>query len=286
MDIASIQAGPHLVFQNVIRDADYAHVSLIPLATPRGPRVSTILECERVHVAGGQGLCLAGEHGAESRYFAVSFGAEFVPIRRVDLAGAPYYAKVSRDGAYGAASVLTEQPTEADPEAPTQTVIVDLRSGAVVANLEDFAVTRDGATFEAPERDLWGVTFSSDRDRFYATLRTAGNTYLVEGSILGRSLQVIHPNVSAPALSPDGTRVAYAKLISNIGPTFRYHVLDLATKVETPLAETTSIDDQMEWLDDQRLMYGLAADTWVVPADGTGRPELFLPNGLSASVVP
>ena len=88
-----------------------------------------------------------------------------------------------------------------------------------------------------------------------------------------------------PRCRPDGTRVAYAKLVSNIGPTFRFHVLDLATMIETPLAETTSIDDQMEWLDDQHLLYGLAADTWVVPADGTGTPSLFLPNGLSASVV-
>ena len=285
MDLASIQAGPHLVFQNVIRDADYAHVSLIALA-PLGPRVPTALVCERVHYAGGQGLCLAGEHGAESRYFAVTFGKDFIPIQRVELAGAPIYTKVSGNGLYGAASVLVAQPTDVNPEAPTETVILDLRSGVVVAELDDFAVTRDGATFEATDRDLWGVTFSSDGDRFYATLRTAGNTYLVEGSIRGRRLAVIHPNVSAPALSPDGTRVAYAKLISNIGPTLRYHVLDLATLVETPLAETTSIDDQMEWLDDQRILYGLAADTWVVPADGTGSPALFLPDGLSASVVP
>ena len=267
------------------RDSAYAHVSLVPIDAPTGPRVSTGLVCERVHFAMGQGLCLAGEHGAESLYFAVPFGNDFTPRARVQLAGAPTFARVSRDGLFGAASVLLAQPTELNPEAPAQTLILDLGAGTVVADLEDFVVTRDDATFDAPDRSLWGVTFSADSDVFYVTLRTAGNTYLVEGSLTGRRLKVIHPNVSAPALSPDGTRVAYAKLVSSIGPTFRFHILDLATMIETPLAEATSIDDQMEWLDDQHLLYGLAADTWVVPADGTGNPSLFLPNGLSASVV-
>jgi hypothetical protein len=285
LGIASIQADPHLVFQNVIRDGNYAHVSLVSLDTPRGPRFPTGLVCERVHFAGGQGLCLAGEHGAESRYFAVPFGNDFAPRGQIQLAGAPTYTRVSRDGVYGATSVLTAQPTEGDPEAPAQTLLLDMRTGRVVADLEEFAVTRDAAIFDAPDRDIWGVTFSPDSDRFYATLRTAGNTYLVEGSVGGRRLAVIHPNAWAPAVSPDGKRVAYAKLVSSIGPTFRFQVLDLKTMIETPLAESTSIDDQMEWLDDQQLLYGLAADTWVVPADGTGTPSLFLPDGLSAAVV-
>jgi len=60
-----------------------------------------------------------------------------------------------------------------------------------------------------------------------------------------------------------------------------------------PLAETRSVDDQAEWLDDQRVLYGLpkgadasmAADVWVVPSDGTGRPEVFLKDASSPTVV-
>jgi len=286
MDLAAIQAGPHVVFQNVIRDSDYAHVSVVPLQAPAGPRLATGLICERVHVAGGQGLCLAGEHEAESRYFAIPFGEDFAPRERIPLSGAPIFVRVSPDGRYGAASVQTTPSSEEEPEAPTQTLLIDIRESTVVGDIEDFAIDRDGAPFDAPDRDLWGVTFGADSDRFYATLRTAGNLYLVEGSIQGRRLDVLHPNVSAPAVSPDGTRVAYAKLVSNIGPIFRFHVLDLATMTETPLAEPTSIDEQMEWLDDERLLYGLATDTWVVPSDGGGEPVVFLPDGLSPSVVP
>ena len=286
MDLASIQARPHVVFQSVIRDADYAHVSVVPVDAPAGSRFASDLICERVHMAGGQGLCLAGEHEAESRYYAIPFGEDFVPRQRIPLAGPPIFVRVSPDGRYGAASVLTEPPTEEDPQAPTQTLLIDIAGSTVVGDIEDFAIDRDGAPFDAPDRDLWGVAFGADSDRFYATLRTAGNLYLVEGSVQGRRMEVLHPNVSAPAVSPDGTRLAYAKLVSNIGPTFRFHVLDVSTMTEMPLAEATSIDDQMEWLDDERLLYGLATDTWVVPSDGSGEPSVFLPDGLSPSVVP
>jgi hypothetical protein len=287
MDLAAIQAGPHVVFQDVIRDPDYAHVSLVPLDAPAGPRVASELICERVHMVSGQGICLSGEHEAESRYYyAITFGEDFLPRERIPLAGPPTFARVSPNGRYGAASVLTEPPSEEDPEAPTQTLLIDIAEGTVLGDIEAFALSRNGVPFDAPERDLWGVTFGADNDRFHATLRTAGNLYLVDGSVQGRRLDVLHPNVSAPAVSPDGTRVAYAKLVSNIGPTFRFHVLDLATMTETPLAEATSIDDQMEWLDDERLLYGLGTDTWLVPSDGSGEPSAFLLDGLSPSVVP
>ena len=54
-----------------------------------------------------------------------------------------------------------------------------------------------------------------------------------------------------------------------------------------------SIDDQVEWLDDGRVVYGLAGEgsdaaqtsVWVVPADGTGSPEVLIPNAWSPAVV-
>ena len=54
---------------------------------------------------------------------------------------------------------------------------------------------------------------------------------------------------------------------------------------ETPLAETRSIDDQPEWLDDDTILYGLATDTWSVAADGTGQPRPFMFGALSPAVV-
>jgi hypothetical protein len=70
-------------------------------------------------------------------------------------------------------------------------------------------------------------------------------------------------------------------------------VLDLTTLEEHPLAETASVDDQAAWLDDSHVLYALptaqsgtpSKDTWVVPADGSGAPSLFLEGAYSTVVV-
>jgi uncharacterized repeat protein (TIGR01451 family) len=55
---------------------------------------------------------------------------------------------------------------------------------------------------------------------------------------------------------------------------------------ETPLAETRSIDDQIMWIDDERVLYGDDADLWSVPADGSGEPRLFVSKASSPTVLP
>jgi len=285
VSLEDVQARPHLVFQNVIRGADYAEVSLVALDAPEARRFATGLVCERVHFAGGQGICLAAEHGAESTYFARVFGRDFAPRVSIPLAGSPNLARVSPDGRYGAVTVITVQRTEED-EPANLTVLIDMAGGTVIADLAEFALTRDGADVQDANLDIWGVSFASaDSDRFYATVRTSGNNHLVEGSVADRAMRVLHENVSAPAVSPDGTRIAYAKLMTNIGPTWRFHVLDLATMAETPLGEMSSIDDQPEWLDDAHILYGLSGDLFVAQADGGGDPRVFLEDGLSPAVV-
>jgi hypothetical protein len=47
----------------------------------------------------------------------------------------------------------------------------------------------------------------------------------------------------------------------------------------------------VEWLDGDRILYGLPregsaeTDVWVVPADGTGSPAVYIPYAWSPSVV-
>jgi hypothetical protein len=127
------------------------------------------------------------------------------------------------------------------------------------------------------------VTFSRDSNRFYATMQTAGKTYLVKGDIARRQLRVLHENVECPSLSPDETRVAYKKRVGPSGD-WRLAVLDLQTMHETELAETRNVDDQAEWLDDDHVLYGLEAQVWSVPADGSGHPRRFLSDALSPAV--
>jgi hypothetical protein len=276
--------GSKLLFQHVARDADYARLAWASLDDPGGQRTITGLTCERVHAAGGQGLCLVPEGGLVTRYWAVLFGADFTERTRIELGGSPSRARVSADGRYGATTVFQFGHSYADAAFSTQTTIIDMAAGTVVEELEQFTAYRDGTAIHAPDFNYWGVTFAADSNVFYATLRTAGQTYLVKGDIAAREVRVLRDNVECPSLSPDGTRMAFKKLVGGPGA-WRFSVLALATMEETQLAEPESIDDQLEWLDDEHVLYGKAGGLWTVPSDGSGAPELVAADALSPAVV-
>ena len=67
-------------------------------------------------------------------------------------------------------------------------------------------------------------------------------------------------------------------------------MLDLSTGQDVALAETRSVDDQVEWLDNTSLLYAIpragsaTADVWVVSADG-GEPQVLIPGASSPAVV-
>jgi hypothetical protein len=156
-------------------------------------------------------------------------------------------------------------------------------------------VWRDGEQFRGVDFNFWGVTFARDSNRFYATLGSGGRTYLLEGNLAAREARVLRENVECPSLSPDNTRIAFKKRTGGIiSPvTWRLSILDLRTLDDRPLAETRSVDDQAEWLDDHHILYALpdrasataVTTTWVVPADGSGEPRPLLQNAYSPVVV-
>lgn len=276
-------AGQHLIFQNVARDTDYAKVAVVPLDDPQGPRVATDLTCERVYQAAGHGLCLVPDGGLITRYWAILFDGDYRERARIELVGSPSRARVSADGRYGATTVFVFGHSYADVAFSTQTTIIDMASATTIGELEQFSVYRGDTEIFSSDFNFWGVTFGADSNVFYATLRTAGQTYLVKGDIAAREVRIIHDNVECPSLSPDGTKIAFKKRVGELGE-WRFTVLDLKTMVETPLAETESVDDQLEWMGDRQLIYGKAGSLWIVSSDGTGSPTLFVPDALSPSI--
>jgi len=77
-----------------------------------------------------------------------------------------------------------------------------------------------------------------------------------------------------------------------MGDRWQLTVLALATMKEIPLAEKEDVDDQVEWLDNARILYQRANDdsqnwmsVFVVPADGSGEPNIFLQNAASPAVI-
>ncbi len=274
---------PFLVYQHVARDEHYAEIAIAGVDAARSRPTFTGLVCSRVYFAGGQGLCLTTKQ--ETLAQAVNariFGTDFRPLRTVRLDGLRSRARVSPRGSYGAATTFVAGHSYLDEGFSTFTALIDMDKGEVLADLEKFEVTRDGKRFDEIDFNFWGVTFARDERRFYATLSTGGKFYLVEGDVQTRRARVVADGVECPSLSPDETRVAFKR---RRGDKWRLHVLELATGRETPLAETRSVDDQVEWLDDDRILYGLIKDVWVVRADGRGEPRIYVHDALSPAVV-
>jgi hypothetical protein len=259
----------------------------VSAANQPAARTLESMRCDRSYFAAGRGLCLARSRGFAEGYEARIFDSEFQVGASIAVDGVPSRARISSDGRYGAVTMFVSGHSYAEAGTfSTQTTLLDLRSGKAISELEQFAVMRGQRRITAVDMNFWGVTFSpGDSDRFFATLATGGKTYLIEGSVSRRTARVIHVNVECPSISPDGTRIAYKRRTESDSDPWRLTVLDLATMRETPLAETRSVDDQAEWLDDDRVLYGVDGAVWVVPADGTGEPTRFMAEADSPAVV-
>ena len=167
--------------------------------------------------------------GVFTTYRAVLFGANFDPRHQLPLSGVPSRARISPDGRRAAVTVF-ETGHSYTAAFSTRTSLIDVETGDLaVPTLEAFTVLRDDAETRSPDFNIWGVTFARDSDRFYATLATGGQTYLVEGSVAARTLRILRGHVECPSLSPDNRRIAFKKRLGGmLGPiTWRLTVLDL-----------------------------------------------------------
>jgi hypothetical protein len=255
-------------------------------ARPGADQTLTGLHCDRVYFAGGRGLCVKRGGGFAAGYRAEVFGPDLKVSHALGVTGIPSRARVSPDGRYGAVTLFVTGHAYADPGSfSTQTTLIDMATGGKIADLEQFTVFHGSKQVTAIDVNYWGVTFGRDGDTFYATLATGGKTYLTQGSIGQRRAHVIHDNVECPSLSPDGTRIAYKKRTGSSSAPWHLTVLDLATMRETPISDARSVDDQVEWLDDAHVLYGVDGAVWKANADGTGEPQRYVARADSPAAV-
>jgi hypothetical protein len=309
-----LTTGSYLLFRSTALDREYGRLDIAPAGDAAGPRAVTPLTCDRVDFAAGRGLCLSRPKvgGVFNSVSAIVFNAHFATLHTIGLAGLPSRARVAPDGRYGAVTTFVTGDSYATMGTfSTRTDIIDLTTGKVLFDLEKLRVTNGGKPFRATDFNFWGVTFTNDSAHFYATLATGGSTYLIRGDLTSRTATVVMSNVECPSLSPDNREIAFKRRLPGTVTKWRLSVVDLVDLRVHSLAETRSVDDQVAWLDDGTVMYGvpedaaenaalnsanpgppaittgasLATDTWVVPADGRGVPHRLNTGSWSTVVV-
>lgn len=292
--LATVQSGPRVVFRHTGLDAEYGHVAEVALGDPSGPRAFTDVSCDRVYARADDASCLVTERGVVTHYRAVDLDRSWKPIDTTSLPGLPSRTRLSPDGRLVSSTVFVNGDSYMTTGFSTRTVIREV-DGGDYGDLEDFTLVLDGRKSSPADRNIWGVTFAADDETFYATVATGGHTYLARGSLSHRTLTTIARTVECPSLSPDGSRIAFKQVRTDRGrgSWWTPAVLDLATGRRTVLrGETHNVDDQIEWLDDDTLLYGLpregragVTDVWALDTAAGATPRLFIRDAWSPAVV-
>jgi hypothetical protein len=290
-------SAPYLLLRVTGPGASHGRMAMEALGATDGARAVSTLNCDRVHAAASRGICLEAKRGVITTYHAHLFDSSLRTTASFDLAGAPSRARMSADGTLAATTVFVSGHAYSAPGFSTRTSIIDVPTGRLLAaDLEAFAIIKDGQPFKAADFNFWGVTFTPDSKGFYATLQTSGQQWLVQGDIAQQRMTVIVPNVECPSLSPDGQRIAFKRRITPPPQgrlVWQLVVRELASGQETVLArETRNVDDQVEWVDDREIAYSLPDDTapaatnsWALAIDGQSAPRLLAPLAYSPAVV-
>ncbi|RPF26075.1 hypothetical protein [Georgenia muralis] len=283
-------AGAHIVFRSTAPGPDYGLVAAVSLDDPAGPRASTGVACDRVDAVADAVSCLRTRRGVVTTFEAVLLDGSWEESRTWPLAGIPSRTRLSAAGDLVATTAFVSGHSYAATGFSTQTEVTRT-DGESLGNLEEFTLLVDGREIAPVDRNIWGVTFAGG-DRFYATAASAalGRTWLVEGDLRARTLTAVREDVECPSLSPDGSRIAYKKDVGDRH--WAIAVLDLASGDESVLGENRSVDDQVAWLDDATLLYGLprpgeagAADVWSIRTEPGSQPDVLIPDAWSPAVV-
>jgi hypothetical protein len=238
--------------------------------------------------------CLQTNTGVVTTYSATLFDKSGAVVKKWGLPGVPSRTRISHDDKLMAFTSFVTGAAYATVGFSTATDIYSIATGHDYGNVEQFRLRIGGEVNTNADRNLWGVTFVPDDDNaFYATAATGGHTYLVRGDLAARTMTEVHETAECPSVSPDGTRVAFKVNVSKTSTAFwNIAVMDIATGKVTMLPDKRDIDDQVEWLDDSTVLYGLPHakapgdyDVWATAADGSGEARVLIRHAWSPAVV-
>jgi hypothetical protein len=250
-------------------DRDYTRVDVVSLdPKTRQPlaRTPTDLGCARVHAASdGRIYCFTRVQPNKPRYYTGPTGYLFdAQLKQIgaqsERKGTVSRARISADGRFVANTAFTTGHSYLGVGGTTFSTATYLGSTATPRaedNLQHWSITHQGKSINSVDLNLWGVSFDpANADRFMVTVYFDGKPHLGEGSVKSRAINVLRQGVECPSFSPDGKRIAFKKRVS---PTqWIPALLDLTSGIETAFNIAESVDDQIEWLDNNTLIFELA----------------------------
>jgi dipeptidyl aminopeptidase/acylaminoacyl peptidase len=279
------------LFYRSTADATYGEVLSVAPGGSQSGATSTERRCDRIDVLPDDTMvCMKAEPAETLRTRLTVVREDGRVVDSWVVPGTPSRVRFSPDGRLVASTTFVDGHSYTQAALSTWTVV--RRVGGSSVNLERYRLTLEGEPRSSEDRNYWGVTFVDDR-RFYATLRTGDATWLVRGDVATGSLVTVRTDAECPSLSPDGRHLVYKKRTGDPEAPWRLAVLDLRSREERDLGETRSVDDQVEWLDDDTVLYALPRpdvvgrdDVWEVDVTPGARPQLLLRDAASPSVVP
>ncbi len=287
---------PRVLFRYTGIDGNYGKLAIVKYNDRSNLQFVNDFSCEVVHYAAGRGICLTADRGVFTTYDARIFDSHFKTLFVFTIAGVPSRCRISPDGKVAAFTYFLNGGghSYASLDFSTQTLLIDTHTGRTIADIEDFAIQKEGLPYKEKDFNFWGVTFTKDSQQFFCTLSSNRKHYLVKGDVATRTGVVVHEGVECPSLSPDGLHVAFKKrFTSNAFIGWQLTVLNLQTLQETLLPDKRSVDDQLEWLDSRHVLYSLSdnpggasavTNVWQTDIDGA-RPEILLTKAYSPAVI-
>src|SRR5690606_36797754 len=86
-DLATVLAGPHIVFRSSKLGPDYGRLAVAPSSDPDGPRIVADLDCERVYATAVSGACVAAQRGIVPSYRLILLDDRLRPTAEDELTG-------------------------------------------------------------------------------------------------------------------------------------------------------------------------------------------------------
>ena len=289
--------GDLLVVQRIPGDA-YGTLAVIePDGTRRPVEGLEDERCDRVHAGGGVLVCLRSDAsiGMPAAGTATIRSLDEPARPEIDWfpTGLPSRARVAPDGSrFAVTSFVTGHSYLAVGEFSTETVVSTPRLGPDTLWDDAIEVRPSSERYRAVDGNWWGVTFIPGQpDAVYATYGSGGVAEVLRIDAATGVATPELPRGSCPSVSPDGRYVVFKRPVEGAPAPRSLIVRDLRSGEEWELGETRYVDDQVEWLDEDTVVYAVnrddatlvqpVADVWAVDIDPGAVPSVLVPYAAS-----